>query len=115
MDRTLSSPPVPLRASLFGTATRGGPPRQLSRDHTGLRMTTRDAGNGGASGQGSSPPTVSTSRPALIGSASRPGTRATAPAQDEANHGASAYIGDCPVLVELIKNDSRRREIVTGP
>ena len=45
----------------------------------------------------------------------RPGTRATAPAQDEANHGASAYIGDCPVLVELIKNDSRRREIVTGP
>ena len=33
----------------------------------------------------------------------------------EANHGASAYIGDCPVLVELIKNDSRRREIVTGP
>ena len=30
-DRTSSSPPVPLRASLFGTATRGDPPRQLSR------------------------------------------------------------------------------------
>src|SRR6476661_2601982 len=31
MDRTLSSPLVPLPASRFGTATRGGPPRQPSR------------------------------------------------------------------------------------
>jgi hypothetical protein len=36
------------------------------------------------------------------------------PDTDEANQGATAYIGDCTVLVELIKNDSRRREIVTG-
>ena len=78
-------------------------------------MTTRDAGNGGASGQGSSPQRSVRGDRHSSDPRQDPAPARLPGASIEANHGASAYIGDCPVLVELIKNDSRRREIVTGP
>ncbi len=63
-------------------------------------MTTRDAGNGGAGGHCSSPNGQYIATGTLIGSASRPGTRAAAPAQEQANQGAGhEQLGFCRSLV----------------
>jgi hypothetical protein len=79
-------------------------------------MTTRDAGNGGAAGRAAAPngQYVATGTHRIRVKTRHP---RGCPGTDEANQGATAYIGDWPVLLLGLSSPHRRwtmRELRRG-